>query len=144
MTADMAFECLLVSRDPGVVCVVQKFLESLSISTDVCFPYSKAADKLAEGSTDLVILDWEDSSTDLLRRLQSSNGRQKPTVVAVSDSRALVPGAHVVLSKPVTNESCARSLRFAYNRMLRDPRRHARYSLMTSVTATDQNQRSIL
>ncbi len=143
MTADMAFECLLVSRDPSVVCVVNKFLESLSISTHVCFTSSRAADRLAEGSTDLIILDWEDSSTDLLRRIQSSNGRQKPTVVAVSDSHTLLPGAHVVLSKPVTSESCAQPLRFAYNRMLRDHRRHARYSLMTTVTAVDQNQRSI-
>src|SRR2546423_725179 len=33
MTADMAFECVLVSRDPGVVSLMNKMLDKLAIST---------------------------------------------------------------------------------------------------------------
>lgn len=143
MTADMAFECLLVSRDPGVVSSVNKVLENLSISTKVCFSSSKAADRLMEGSTDLIILDWDESTADLLRRIQTPGYRQKPTVVAVSTVDQPVPGAHLMLPKPVTGESCVQSLKIAYFRMLRDHRRHARYAVMTPVTAEDQNRRSL-
>jgi CheY-like chemotaxis protein len=143
MTADMAFECLLVSRDPGVVSSVNRVLENLSISTKVCFSSSKAADRLMEGTTDLIVLDWDESTAELLRRIQTPGYRQKPTVVAVSTVDQPVPGAHLMLPKPVTGESCVQSLKIAYFRMLRDHRRHARYAVMTPVTAEDQNHRSI-
>jgi len=143
MTSDMAFECVLVSRDPGVVCALNRVLDNFSISTNVCFTPSKAADRLAEGSTDLIIVDYEDSTADLLRGIQEPDFRQKPTVVAVSASDQRIPGAHLMLRKPVTGESCVQSLRMAYFRMLRDHRRHARYAVMTPVSAQDQNNRSV-
>jgi len=143
MTADMAFECVLISRDPGVICAMNKALENFSISANVCFTSTKAADRLMEGGADLVIVDWEDSTADLLRTIQKPEGRQKPTVVAVSALDQPVPGVDLVLYKPVTGESCTQSLKVAYTRMLRDHRRHTRYGVMTSVTAEDQNHRSI-
>src|SRR5208282_484622 len=100
-----AFECLLVSRDPSVVCPMNKLLEGFSISTNVCLSSSKAADQLSEGSTDLVIVDWEEDSPDLLHRIQKSGRWQKPTVVAVSSQDYPVPGAHVVVRKPITEAS---------------------------------------
>ena len=139
----MAFECLLVSRDPSVVCTTNRLLGNLSISTNVCLSSSKAFDQLAEGSTDLVIVDWEDDSADLLHRIQKSRKWQKPTVVAVSSQDCPVPGAHVVLRKPVTEASGSKSLKAAYSRMLYDYRRHARYALMSSVQATDGKNRPV-
>lgn len=140
MNADMAFECLLVSRDPGVISVVNKLLEGLSVSTDVCFTTSKAVDRLTLANTDLVIVDWDDTSLDLLRRVQQVQGRQKPTVVVVSTDASPVPGAHFTLHKPLTGETCSQSLRWAYQRMLRNHRRHARYALMVAVTANSSNR----
>lgn len=143
MTSDMAFECLLVSRDPSVVCPMNKLLEGFSISTNVCLSSSKAADQLSEGSTDLVIVDWEEDSPDLLHRIQKSGRWQKPTVVAVSSQDYPVPGAHVVVRKPITEASGALSLKAAYSRMLCDYRRHARYALMSSVQAMDEDNKSV-
>jgi CheY-like chemotaxis protein len=143
MTPDMAFECLLVSRDPGVVCVMNKLLKNLSISTNICFSSSKAFDQLSGGSTDLVIVDWEDDSAEFLNRVRKSSGWQKPTVVAVSQRDCPVPGADLLLRKPVTDESGAKSLRVAYSRMLYDHRRHTRYALMSTVSATDHKGRFV-
>jgi CheY-like chemotaxis protein len=143
MTADMAFECLIVSRDPGVVCVMNKALENFSISTNVCFTNTKAADQLAANGADLIIVDWEETTEELLRNLQHAQGRQKPTVVAVSSGDRPLPGAHLVVRKPVTGEACVQSIKVAYFRMLRDHRRFARYAVMTSVTAQDQNGRTL-
>jgi PilZ domain len=143
MTADMSFECVLVSRDPGVICVMNKMLDNLSISTKLCFTSSKAAEQLSEGSTDLVVVDWEDSTEELLRSIREPERRNKPTVVAVSEFEQPVPGAHVKLRKPMTGESCAKSLKSAYGKMLLDHRRHARYAVMTAVTAQNQGKGSV-
>lgn len=143
MTSDMAFECLLVSRDLGVLCTMNKVLKNFSIATNICFTSSKAADYLAAGSTDLIIVDWDDSTAQLLSNIQNSGGWQKPTVVAVSALNQATPGVDLVLRKPVSAASCTKSLKDAYTKMLRDHRRHARYSLMAPVTAEDQNHRSV-
>jgi len=143
MTSEMAFECLLVSRDPSVVCTMNRLLADLSISTNVCLSASKAVDHLSEGSTDLIVVDWDDDSADLLHKIQTSGRWQKPTIVAVSSRDYTVPGVHIVVRKPVTEASVAKSLKAAYSRMLYDYRRHARYALMSSVQATDQNKRPL-
>jgi len=143
VTPDMAFECLLVSRDPGVVCVLNKLLNNLSISTNLCLSSSKAFDWLSGGSTDLVIVDWEDDSAEFLNRARTLSGWQKLTVVAVSATNCPVLGADVVLRKPVTEESGTRSLKVAYSRMIYDHRRHARYAVMSAVSAADENNRCV-
>jgi hypothetical protein len=143
VTSDMAFECLLVSRDPGVVCVMNKLLHNLSISTNICLSSSRAFDHLSGGSTDLVVVDWEDGSAEFLDRARKLSGWQKLTVVAVSPTDGRVPGADVVVRKPVTDESGAKSLKVAYSRMLYDHRRHTRYALMSSASVTDDKNRCV-
>lgn len=143
MTSDMAFECLLVSRDAAVVSIMNRLLSNLSISVNICLSSSKAFDQLSEGSTDLVIVDWEEDSAEFLGRIRNSLGWQKPTVVAVSPNGCPGPGADVFLQKPVTVESGAKSLKAAYSRMLYDHRRHARYALMSPVSVADERNRSL-
>jgi len=143
MTSEMEFECLLISRDPSVVCMMNKLLGNLSISTNLCLSSSRAFDQLSEGTTDLIIVDWEDDSAHLLHRIQKAGWWQKPTILAVSSGDYPVPGVHVLVRKPITEASVAKSLKAAYSRMLYDHRRHARYALMNSVQATDQKKRSV-
>lgn len=144
MTPDMAFECVLVTRDPGVFGIVSRILRDLSICTDVCLSASKAVTRLATGGTDLVVIDWEEeASAELLREIWKSGNWQKPTVVAISLEGHSVPGVHFVLKKPVTDEASRQSLLVAYSRMLQDHRRHARYALAASVVATDDRNRTV-
>lgn len=137
MTPDMAFECLLVSRDPGVVGVMNNWLDKLSIQTNLCLSASKAIDQLSGSNMDLVILDWEEGTQELLQKIQVTRKWQKPTIVAISEMDRHVPGVHVVVQKPVTAESVIRPLKAAYSRMLFDHRRHARYSVMSRVNVND-------
>jgi hypothetical protein len=142
MTPEMAFECLLVSRDPSVVCTMNRLLRNLSINTNTCISSSKAFDQLSEG-TDLIVVDWEDDSADLLHRIRRSGRWHKPTVVALSSQDYSVSGAHVVIRKPLTESSGAASLKAAYSRMLYDYRRHSRYALMSAVQASNGNNQSV-
>jgi hypothetical protein len=144
MTPDMAFECLLICRDPAVFSTMDGLLRGLSVSTSLCLSSSKALDLLAEGSTDLLVIDWEgDASSDLLQDIWKSRMKHKPTIVAISALDSDIRGAHVTLRKPITAESGTRSLKVAYSKMLMDHRLHARYDLMLSLRATDDNNRSI-
>jgi hypothetical protein len=143
MTPDMAFECLLVSSNPGVFGTIDRILRELSIRTSVCLSSSRAFNLLTKGSTDLIVIDWEgEASSELLQEIWKS-GMQKPTVIAISAVDCRIPGAHIVLQKPVTAESGAKSLRIAYSRMLQDYRVHARYALMTSLMAVDETNRTV-
>jgi hypothetical protein len=141
MTPDLAFECLLLSRDPNVVRALNPVLDSLAISTRHCLTSSRALNVLREGSTDLVVIDCDEnhSASELLTEISCLNRRQ--TVVAVSTFDRRVPGADFVLTKPITFESSARSFRVVYEWMVRDYRRYARYAVMIPVVARDQNNR---
>jgi len=144
MTPEMAFECLFISRDPGVFRVVGRVLRDLSISTNICLSPAKAAELLERGNNDLVVIDWEgEDSAELLRKIWRLGKCRKPTVLAVSATDCAMPGVHVVLRKPVTVESSKNSLRTAYSRMLVDHRRHARYPVLMPVIATTDNGRTL-
>jgi PilZ domain-containing protein len=145
VTQDMAFECLLVSGDFQIFGTISRILRSLSICTRVCLSPSKALNLLREGETDLIVIDWEDSgpASELLGAIGQSSRKQKPTIVAISALDRPIPGAHVVLHKPVTAESGLDSLKAAYCRMVQEHRRHTRYALMTSVKAKAENDRTV-
>src|SRR5258708_34198081 len=100
----MAFECLLVSRDANVVGMVNKLLDNLSINTNICLSSSKALDQLAKGSADLVIVDWEEDSAELVGNIRKSRGWQKPTVLAVSTADDPGTVSDVLLRKAQTPE----------------------------------------
>jgi hypothetical protein len=144
MTPDLAFECLLVTRDAKVFSTVCRILRDLSICTDVCLSPSKALTLLAKGSTDLIVFDWEEEAlSELLHEIWKSGNWQKPTVVAICSRERHVPGVHVVLKKPLADESSKKSLEFAYSMMLNNYRRHARYALKMSVIARGDRDRTV-
>jgi hypothetical protein len=140
MNPEMAFECLLVSHDPAVFGSMDQILQDFSIRTNVCPNASIAANLLTDGGTDLVVIDLESKhSLKLIQQICESGMRQKPTILAVSTMDCAIPGVHVILRKPVTAESGARSLKAAYSRMLQDYRKHTRFALMTAVLAADED-----
>jgi len=143
MTPEMTFECLLVSRNPAVVCSMDQVLTDFAISTRICCTSLEAASRLEEGSTDLIVIDLDEKCAwELLQEIWHSRLKQKPTIVAVAAEAQTIPGIHVVLRKPVTKESGTRSLRVAYSRMLQEHRKHVRYAVMALVQATDEQNRT--
>jgi hypothetical protein len=143
MTPEMTFECLLLSQDPAVFCTMDRILQDFSIRTSVCSNSSRVASLLAEGNTDLIVIDLQsEDSSDVMQQICQSRTGQRPTVLAVSAMDCAIPGVHVVLRRPVTPESGVNSLKAAYSRMLQDYRQHTRFALMTPVLASDENNRT--
>jgi hypothetical protein len=144
MTPEMAFECLLLSQDPAVFGTMDRILQDFSIRTNVCWNSARVASLLAEGNTDLIVIDLEsEDSSQAMQQICQSRMGQKPTILAVSARDCAIPGVHVILRKPVTPESGATSLKAAYSRMLQDYRKHTRFALMTPVLASDENNRTL-
>ena len=144
MTSEMAFECVLASTDPEVLRTVNRTLIDLAISTKICFHPSQAQRAIAEGSTDLIVIDLiDEQSLELLREIWKSGLKHKPTIVGISRCDQSIPGVHVQLTRPVTGDSSLKALKAAYSRMLLDYRRHARRALMISVTAIDESSHEI-
>jgi len=139
MTPEMAFECLFVSRDVTLYTTIHRVLRNLSIAVEHCLRCSDAHQAIAKGTHDLVVFNWDgDASSDLMRAIWSLPKKKKPTIMVISDEGA-IPGAHVILRKPVTLESSTDALKTAYARMLLDHRLHARRAVMVEGTAEDQN-----
>jgi|SRR5580700_5397650 hypothetical protein len=139
MTPDMAFECLLISSNPGVFSTIDRILRDLSIHSSVCLSSSRALNLLGKGSADLIVIDWEgEASSKLVQEIWKFGKTRKPTIVAISALDCRIPGAHVVLQKPMTALSAGKSLRIAYSRMLQNHRVHARFALMMPLMAVDQ------
>jgi hypothetical protein len=138
VTPDLAFECLLVSKDPQVVYTLNHVLDNFSICTKVCLSPAKAVHELRSGSTDLVVIDWEEerSASELLHGIQAVDASRKKTIVAIAPVDRKIAGTHLVLTKPLTAESGTKSLKLVYIRMLQEHRRHARYAVLTPVIAT--------
>jgi PilZ domain len=144
MTADMAFEGLVVSHDAAVLGVVSRLLHDLSICTYICLSSSKASDQLPKCGPDLVVIDWKGpSSSELVSNIWSAGDRKKPIIVAISAIRSRLTGVHIVLPKPVTIESAEKSLRSAYSMMLQEHRRNVRYALMLPVKTADPANRRV-
>jgi hypothetical protein len=144
MNSEMAFESVLISRDPQVLRTVNRTLTVLSISTRICFHIPQAQKAISDSGIDLVVIDLIDNrSIDLLRELWKSATRKKPVIVGISNSEFGIPGIHLRLPRPVTQESSLKCLKEAYSRMLVDYRHHARWALMVSVAATDDTDRLV-
>lgn len=144
MNAEMAFEAVILSRDTGVILPVNSCLQQLSIATDISFSPDGAAKVLKQNCTDLVVLDLEtDKSANVLEYIWNWPSRKKPTIVAITGTDSRIPGAHFMLSRPVTQESAKLSFKAVYQHMLRDYRHYARHALMLPTEAIDEVQRRI-
>lgn len=144
VTSDMAFECLFISRDPSLFSVFARVLRDFSISMDVCLSAVKALDIVVKGHTELVLIDWEnEDSPEFMHGIWKGGKWRPPTVVAISSSDTPIPGAHVVVKRPVTPASGVKCMKAAYSMMLLDYRRHARHALTVPLIATCEDGRPV-
>lgn len=135
MTADMAFESLIVCRDAETFRIIDRLLSQYSILTNVSLSSVTALEQLKKGSTDLVVIDFDGTDGDaLLHNLWALTKCKKPTILAITPGDQRVPLAHFQLKKPFTPQTAAISVTTVYSRMLVDFRLHARRALMIPVS----------
>jgi len=108
MTPDMAFDCLLVSRDTAALSTMARLLDNLSIHTNICVTASRAAELLPQRSIDLVVLDWnaDEASKELLQAIWNRRTRWKTTIVAISDQDRPMHAPDVRRALRLLNDGC--------------------------------------
>jgi len=143
MIADMTFECMLVSRDVRILSLMVRLLDGLSIHTQVSMTITRALELLPRTTADLVIIDCDESDAhvDFFQEIWSTGKHKKPTIMAISSTGRSIPGAHVIVTKPLTYESGLRYIKIAYERMVHEYRRHARHVVMIPIHARDEQDR---
>jgi len=127
----MPLQALLVSRDGEAVSVLQTVLRQLDVQSEVCTELQPAVERLAQGSTSAVVVDYDvEHATELLKLMRQN---YPGTCVALAMVKGLSSiqaaydmGANFVLIKPISPDAASRSLSEAMalvQRMLRRPSR---------------------
>ena len=131
----MSLRTLLVSRDPEAVSVLRTVMHDLDLEDEVCADLEPAVERLAQGSTSAVVIDYDVEHAGELLRLMRQNYASSCVALAMVKGLASIQaaydmGASFVLIKPVGTEAASRSLAEAMA-LMRRTRRPARMVVPT-------------
>jgi CheY-like chemotaxis protein len=130
----MAFDCLVLCDELESLRVLCKALDEADINRDICTELDEATELLNKRKYEAVIVDCEGISggVTFLRTIRRASSNKKASVFALIEGETAAPkafqkGANFALTKPLSHESVARSLRAAHNPMLQERRRSFRH-----------------
>ena len=130
----MPLESLLLSRDLGVIRVIQPALETLSIVVEVCHGVSSGQEILRTEKFDAVIIDCDDlkGALGVFGSLRKSASNKNSVTFAIlnggtTTQQAFQMGANFVLQKPISALNAKRCFGAAVNFMIREQRRYFRH-----------------
>jgi len=132
----MSLQALLVSRDPDAVSVLQRVMRDLDVESEVCAELQPAVERLAEGATSAVVVDYDvEHATELLKLMRQNYAGSCVALAMVkglaSIQAAYDMGANFVLIKPVSPAAASRSLGEATALVERMTHRPARLAVPT-------------
>src|SRR5262245_49708323 len=130
----MAFDCLVLCDELEALRVLCKALDDAEINRDICTELEEAASLLNHRKYEAVIVDCEgiEGGTSFLNVIRHSASNNRVSVFALISGENGVPrsfdsGATFALTKPLSYEAVARSLRAAHNPMGQERRRSFRH-----------------
>jgi len=127
----MSLRALLVSRDEDAVSVLRSVMRDLRVESEVCAELGPAVERLAQGATSAVVVDYDvECATELLKLTRQDYAGSCVAMAMVkglaSIQAAYDMGVKFVLMKPVSVDAATRSLGEAtalMERMLHRPAR---------------------
>jgi ActR/RegA family two-component response regulator len=132
----MSLRALLVSRDADAVSVLQTVMHDLDVESEVCADLEPAVERLAQGVTTAVVVDYDVEHATELLKLTRQNYADSCVALAMvkgltSIQAAYDMGVKFVLMKPVSADAASRSLGQAAALMERMQHRPARLVVPT-------------
>jgi len=104
----MALRCFLYSSDEGTSDVIRPVITALGVEGESCAEASTAAQRIANESYQLVIVDWDQQpeASMLLSTARERKASERPLTLAIVSDDASVPtalqaGANSILRKPL-------------------------------------------
>jgi len=127
----MSLRALLVSRDEDAVSVLRTVMRDLDVESEVCAELGPAVERLAQGATSAVVVDYDVECATELLKLTRQNYADSCVAMAMVKGLASIQAAYdmgvkFVLMKPVSVDAATRSLGEAaalMERMLHRPAR---------------------
>lgn len=137
----MELDCLLLSRDPELVRILQPAMERLSIRTRVPENGGSGLQLLLSQKFDGVVVDCDDLEDGLgmLRQVRKAASNHNSVAFAIvngatSATQAFELGANFVLQKPIEPVNASRCFSAALGLMIRERRRYCRVPVDMPVT----------
>ena len=132
----MSLRALLVSRDADAVSVLRTVMRDLDVESEVCADLGPAVERLAQGTTSAVVVDYDVEDATELLKLTRQNYAGSCVALAMVKGLASIQaaydmGAKFVLMKPVSTDAATRSLGEAAALMERMQHRPARLVVPT-------------
>jgi CheY-like chemotaxis protein len=132
----MSLQALLVSRDDDAVPVLQGVTRELDVESEVCAELQPAVERLAQGATSVLVVDYDVEHAAELLKLVRHNYAGSCVALAMVEGLASIQsaydmGANFVLIKPVTPDAASRSLSQATALVKRMVHRPARLAVPT-------------
>jgi len=132
----MSLQALLVSRDPEAVSVLERVMHELDVNSEVCAELQPAVERLAQGATSAVVVDYDVDHAPELLKLMRQNYAGSCVALAMVKGLASIQaaydmGANFVLIKPVSAAAASRSLSEATALIERMTHRPARLPVPT-------------
>jgi DNA-binding response OmpR family regulator len=129
----MSLRVLILTRDAGLLTVVQPLLAEFGMADEVCNELDVARELLARTRYDAVLIDCEGVArgSDILDDMQRVERNRSSVLIAVVEGapgrEVHAPGATFILKKPVRAHDARQTLAQADHLMRRPKRRHIRY-----------------
>src|SRR5919108_3730631 len=146
----MALDCLVLCDELEALRVLCKALDDAEINRDICTEVNEASSLLHHRKYEAVIVDCDgiNGGTSFLKSVRRSPSNKNASVFALISGANGVPtsfekGANFALVKPLSYEAIARSLRAAYNPMLRERRRSFRHAAEIPVELKRHGSRTL-
>lgn len=137
----MSLESLLLTRDSGVIRVLEPVLDKLSINIEVCRGAGSGQEILRSEKFDAIIVDCDDLKGGLrvLEGLRKSASNKNSVTFAIlngttTTQQAFQMGTNFVLQKPISALNATRCFSAAINFMIREQRRYFRHPVEMPVT----------
>jgi CheY-like chemotaxis protein len=136
-------KALLLTRDPEVLRVIRRVLETVSIDLETVTSTEAAREIIARRKFDALMIDCDDveSGCNVIREVRKGKSNSKSIIFAVtnhvtSTKDAFAMGAHFALEKPLSIDRTTRSLRAAHGLILRERKRYHRHHISATAHLT--------
>lgn len=137
----MALECLLLTRDDGVIRVLRRVLDEFEISLHVFTGADKAAEEMERRKFDAILIDCDDvhNAVTVLVSVRLTPSNKTSTVFAIvngitTPTSAIDLGANLALEKPLDDYKARHALKSVHSLMMHERRRYYRQEVEIAVT----------
>ena len=146
-TAHLIGTALIVSEDAMATRQLTEAMQELALSVEVCIKVSDGLDRVKHSRPEVCVIDFSlgNEAIHFLEQVRGSVSNRTAVTFAITSSsadtaRALKAGSSFALQRPLTLDSIRQTLNAACGSIVRERRRHFRYSISVPAAASRKGE----